>query len=124
MQMARPTRALPVIRKGSFYNRAVMNYIVHQKGKNVTQPTVLEGTWEELSAHAHGFFGKRLRLVTIEDGHKTLPVDTEVARIAAIRGGMGKFADTSRTTLASEELCDERRRDEANFEVKSGTDLR
>ena len=89
----------------------------------MAQPTFLEGTWEELSAHAHGFFGKRLRLVIIEDDHKTLPVDTEDARIDAIRGGMGNFADTSRTTLASEELRDERRRDEAKFEVKSGTDL-
>jgi hypothetical protein len=87
----------------------------------MAQAYVLEGTWEELSVHAQALYGKKLRLIIIEDEVQGLTPDTEEARVAAIRAGMGKFADPTRKTLASEELRQERQRDEARHEQKSGS---
>ena len=82
---------------------------------------VLEGTWEELSVHAPALYGKKLRLMIVEDEIHVLTHDTEEARIDAIRAGMGKFADPMRKTLASEELRQERQRDEARLDQKPGS---
>ncbi len=65
---------------------------------------VLEGTWNELSVHARSFGEKRLRLMIVEVDLDAVAHDTEEARLAAIRAGIGKFAQSGRTTMASTEL--------------------
>ena len=85
---------------------------------------VLEGTWEELSVHAPALYGKKLRLMIVEDEVQVPTRDTEEVRIAAVHAGMGKFADPARQTLASEELRRERQRDEARLDQKPGSDPR
>lgn len=87
----------------------------------MAQPQVLEGTWEELSVYAPTFYGKKLRLMIVEDENPAPAYESEEARIAAIRAGMGKFADPTRKTLASEELRQERQRDDAQLEQKLGS---
>jgi len=76
---------------------------------------VMEGTWEELSIHAGSFGGKRLRLTIVDADTVTPAYQTESARIAAIRAGIGKFADPTRTTLASDDLRYERQCDEMKY---------
>lgn len=83
-------------------------------------PQVLEGTWEELSVHAATFSGKKLRLVIVEDDD-ALTYNPEEIRIAAIRAGVGKFADPSLKTLASEDLRQERQQDDRRFEMQQGS---
>ena len=84
----------------------------------MAQPQILEGTWEELSVHASDFTGKRLRLVILDEGDPLLARNSEETRIAAIREGMGKFADPSRKNFASEELRQERWRDDSHLDRK------
>jgi len=90
----------------------------------MAQKQVLEGTWEELSVHAPALYGKKLRLMIVEDEVQVSTHDNEEVRIAAIHAGMGKFTDPTRQTLASEELRRERKRDEARLDQKLGSNLR
>jgi hypothetical protein len=84
----------------------------------MTQTRVFEGTWEELAVYAPALRGKKLRLTIVEDVIQAPARVTEEDRIAAIRAGMGKFADPSRMVLASEELRRERQQDDARLERK------
>lgn len=58
---------------------------------------VLEGTWEEIAAHADEFAGKRLRVTMIEEArHPNYAMFEALRKAAELQAGM-RFTDGSDT---------------------------
>lgn len=85
------------------------------------RPLELEGTWEEILAHAGELAGCRVRLTVLPSsaqptaGRPTLVQEPDPVRVARVRGLRGKLAGTA-DARASELLHQERQTDKAGEE--------